>query len=31
LFAWDTGSYTGSFFVVFPCIFVLYPQLVYLF
>jgi hypothetical protein len=30
LLIWDKGSYTGSFLVVFPCVFVLQPQLVYL-
>jgi hypothetical protein len=30
LFVWDKVSYTGSFLVVFPCLHMLYPQLVYL-
>jgi hypothetical protein len=28
LLVWDKNSYTGSFFVIFPCIYPLYPQLV---
>jgi hypothetical protein len=31
LLVWDNGNYTGSFLVIFPSIFVLYPQLVYVF
>jgi hypothetical protein len=30
LLVWDKGSFTRSFLVVFPFIYVLYPQLVYL-
>jgi hypothetical protein len=29
LLVWDKASYTGSFLGIFPCIYVLYPQLVY--
>jgi hypothetical protein len=30
LLVWDKDSYTGSFLVMFPCIYVLYSQLAYL-
>jgi hypothetical protein len=31
LFIWDKGSYRGvAIYMLFPCIYVLYPQLVYL-
>jgi hypothetical protein len=30
LLVWDKDSYAGSFLVTFPCMYVLYPQLVYL-
>jgi hypothetical protein len=31
LLIWDKGSYTGSFLVIFPCMYVLLHQLFYLF
>jgi hypothetical protein len=30
LLVWYKSGYTGSFLVIFPCVYVLYPQLVYL-
>jgi hypothetical protein len=31
LLVWDKDSYTGSFLVFFSCIYVLQPQLIYIF